>query len=250
MKNSKDNVRLLSDSDSKMLVAGEPHYRSYIGPPSRYDLMGAAQFRLLTTLGLRDFHRVLDFGCGSLRAGRMLIAYLQKACYYGIEPNQWLITDAIDRQLGQDLINLKQPSFSSNSDFTVPFIKYPFDFVLAQSIFSHTGRNIARKLILEFAKVLSPFGIVAATFSLQECSNDSKEEGWVYPQCVKYSYENVLLMVKEAGLVGARIPFYHPTQSWFLFAKDINRLPSHDLQWILSGAVFNVEEFSESLKKP
>ncbi len=66
------------------LKPGDPHYRAYVGPPLEYDLVGASQFRLLTTLGLRAGHRCLDLGCGSLRAGRLLIPYLDPGNYFGI----------------------------------------------------------------------------------------------------------------------------------------------------------------------
>ena len=46
------------------------NYRTYVGPPERHDYMGSNQFRLLTALGLRSKHKLLDFGCGSLRAGK------------------------------------------------------------------------------------------------------------------------------------------------------------------------------------
>ena len=68
--------------------------------------MGATQFRLLCTLGLRECHTVLDFGCGSLRAGRLLLPYLSPGNHYGLEPNRWLIEDAIERQLGQSIIDV------------------------------------------------------------------------------------------------------------------------------------------------
>ncbi|MGH7086029.1 MAG: hypothetical protein ACREFN_13675, partial [Acetobacteraceae bacterium] len=62
-------ARDLSDADARALGPGAAHYTAFVGPPDEYDLMGATQFRLLTALGLRDHHRLLDFGCGSLRAG-------------------------------------------------------------------------------------------------------------------------------------------------------------------------------------
>ena len=61
-------------------------YRSYVGPTHQYDLIGAAQFALLYALGLREHHRLLDIGCGSLRAGRMLISYLAPGGYTGVDP--------------------------------------------------------------------------------------------------------------------------------------------------------------------
>jgi hypothetical protein len=60
---------------------GSRDYRAYIGPTSRYDFMGASQFRLATTLGLRSGHKLLDFGCGSLRAGKLFIPYLETGNY-------------------------------------------------------------------------------------------------------------------------------------------------------------------------
>lgn len=69
-----------------MSEAGKPQaYRSYVGPADQYDLIGAAQFALLYALGLREYHRLLDIGCGSLRAGRMLISYLNSGGYTGVE---------------------------------------------------------------------------------------------------------------------------------------------------------------------
>ncbi|MHC4422967.1 MAG: hypothetical protein ACYS1E_20600, partial [Planctomycetota bacterium] len=70
------SVRDLPRDEAQQLRAGAEHYMAYVGPPDRYDLMGASQFRLLCTLGLRAPHRLLDFGCGSLRAGRLFIPYL------------------------------------------------------------------------------------------------------------------------------------------------------------------------------
>ena len=62
--------------DISKLKPGDNHYMAYVGPPAQYDFMGGTQFRLLSTLGLRANHSLLDFGCGSLRAGRLFLSYL------------------------------------------------------------------------------------------------------------------------------------------------------------------------------
>jgi hypothetical protein len=67
--------------------------------------MGATQFSLLCSLGMREQNRVLGFGCGSPRAGRLLIPYLTAGNYYGFEPNSWLIEDGMQRQLGASIID-------------------------------------------------------------------------------------------------------------------------------------------------
>ena len=82
-----------------MLKPGDKNYKAYVGLPDRYDFMGATQFRLLTSLGLRAHHKLLDFGCGSLRAGKLFIPYLDAANYHGQDPNEWLIRDGIENEL-------------------------------------------------------------------------------------------------------------------------------------------------------
>ena len=47
---------------------------------------GARPFKLLYPPEPREIHRLLDFGCGSLRLGRMAIPYLLEGHYFGIEP--------------------------------------------------------------------------------------------------------------------------------------------------------------------
>src|SRR6266536_2229601 len=93
------------------LTPGDSHYRAYVGPPQDYDLIAAMTFNLLTTLGLRQDHTVLDIGCGSLRIGRLLIPYLNNSNYCGIEPNKWLVEEGIRQETGQDQIRIKQPTF-------------------------------------------------------------------------------------------------------------------------------------------
>jgi hypothetical protein len=95
--------------------------------------MSASQFRLLTGLGLSEDHKVLDIGCGSLRAGRLVIQYLLPNNYIGIEPNQWLWERAIEVEIGQDICEIKRPRFLSNPDFTTLDLGGLVDFIVAQS---------------------------------------------------------------------------------------------------------------------
>src|SRR5215471_7701013 len=150
MSQTEDDSRALSNAAAKALPAGARHYTAYVGPPSEYDVMGATQFRLLTTLGLREHHSLLDFGCGSLRAGRLLIPYLLPGRYHGVEPNGWLLDDAIAHELGRDLIEIKKPKFRHEHDFSAAHFGVQFDFILAQSIFSHAGRDVVATALASF----------------------------------------------------------------------------------------------------
>src|SRR5262249_12981223 len=184
-----DASRALSNEAAKALPAGALHYTAYVGPPKEYDFMGATQFRLLTTLGLREYHSVLDFGCGSLRAGRLLIPYLQPGRYYGLEPNRWLIDDAVAREIGADIIRLKQPTFRHDEGFSAVHFGMKFDFVLAQSIFSHAGRDLVATAMSSFKRCLAEGGLILSTFVPPEMlgqKEDSRSQGWSYPASVAY----------------------------------------------------------------
>jgi SAM-dependent methyltransferase len=233
--------------DISTLNPGDNHYMAYVGPPAQYDFMGATQFRLLCTLGLRANHSLLDFGCGSLRAGRLFLSYLDEGRYFGIEPNQWLIEDAISNEIGKDLIALKKPRFNHNSDFVTNVFSKQFDFILAQSIFSHAGSDLISTALRNFNESLNPNGLIAATFV--DGNPDFDGSGWIYPGCVNYRSATVERFAEEAGLFVIKLPWYHPRQTWYVLARNRHRLPDKAMLRHLSGAVLFDTEFVESWKR-
>lgn len=234
-----------SRKDSKELPPGsEEHYSAYVGPPAQYDFMGATQLRLACSLGLREMHKVLDFGCGSLRAGRLLIPYLNEDCYFGIEPNKWLLDEAIKNEIGLELIERKACRFDHNSNFDSSVFGEQFDFIVAQSIFSHTGRSQIETCLKGFKAALKPNGLVMATFILtDEEARDHKQNDWVYPGCVFYLPQSIAAFAHSADLRLQQIPWYHPRQTWFLLAHSREELPTEDeAQKHLSGVVLRAPE--------
>lgn len=234
------------DTDVSHLPAGARHYKAYVGPPLQYDFMGATQFRLLCALGLRSRHRVLDLGCGSLRAGKLLIPYLDPGCYFGIEPNRWLIDDAIAAEIGNDMIAIKKPRFDHNAEFRTDVFGETFDFIVAQSIFSHAGSDLIATALSNARRSLRPDGLMAATFI--ESDGDFAGSGWIYPECVAYRPNTILTFAANAALAAVRIPWYHPRQSWYLLAHRPARLPGPVMMRHLSGAVLYDPEFAASLQ--
>src|SRR5438067_7845268 len=149
------------------LKPGDSHYRAYVGPPEDYDLIAAMTFNLLTTLGLRQHHSLLDIGCGSLRIGRLLIPYLNRGKYFGVEPNQWLVREGIRRELGESLVEIKRPTFFfSKSPNAIVEANTSFDFAVAQSIFSHCGLDLIKGWLSAISRSLAQDGALVATFYL------------------------------------------------------------------------------------
>src|SRR3972149_7572850 len=170
------------DGRWKDLPPGSGHYRAYIGSGEVYDLVGAIQFSILTFLGLREHHFLLDIGCGSLRGGRLFIPYLLPGRYFGIEPEQWLIEEGVTNEVGQDILRIKRPVFDNNPDFRLSIFNQEFDFILAHSIFTHASQQQIRGCLSESKKVMKSTSILAATFIQGEQSYTGSQ--WVYPGTV------------------------------------------------------------------
>lgn len=221
------SARDLDGPQTYALRPGADNFRAYVGPPAQYDVMAATQFSLLCHLGLRETHRVLDFGCGSLRAGRLLIPYLLPGNYHGLDPNRWLIEEAIARHLGADQVRIKAPQFHHNGDFEIDGLGGPFDVIVAQSIFSHTGADLVRKALSGFARNLTAEGLAVVTFIHPEQLNaygDFTGSGWIYPECVAYRPETVSAFFTQAGLACLRLRWFHPRQTWYVAAANQDTL--------------------------
>ena len=201
------------------LKPGDPQYRAYVGPPEDYDLIAAMAFNLLTTLGLRQHHSLLDLGCGSLRIGRLLIPYLNREKYFGVEPNKWLVDEGIKRELGETLVQIKCPTFFfSDSPDTIAQTKTAFGFALAQSIFSHCGLDLIKGWLSAISRSLAKDGALVATFLIGE--EDFAKTGWVYPECVNYRPATLERAAVELNLRFEILDWKHPRQTWALFAAS------------------------------
>jgi SAM-dependent methyltransferase len=216
------------------LKPGAAQYRAYVGPPADYDLVAAMSFSLLVALGLRQHHRLLDVGCGSLRIGRLLIPYLNRGGYVGIEPNAWLVQEALERELGLDQAGIKAPFFhySDSAQGLPEGARGPFDFALAQSLFSHTGPDLLERWLREIRGLLGPAGGLVATYRAGE--SDPVQRGWVYPDCVLYRPESLRAAAAAAGFRCLPLDWRHPRQNWVLLAApgmETGWIERHPLGW-------------------
>jgi len=217
--------------DRKVMRVGQiplsDNYRQAVGPEDKYDLIGAHQFCVLVREGLREWHKLLDIGCGSLRGGRLFIPYLQWNGYYGTDPNTDLIDEALRNEIGYDITDIKEPSFVEDSEFRLLdvaanfwFMDDPaFDFILAQSIFSHSTQAQTATCIAEVAKVLKPTGKFLATF-VKGSYNDSNST-WSRPIVYRTSAFFADL-AKEHNLVYTELSdIKHPCgQTWFRMERE------------------------------
>jgi cyclopropane fatty-acyl-phospholipid synthase-like methyltransferase len=208
-------ARLVPAGLRGLVAARTGSYREFVGPAGEYDLSAASQFSLLTLLGLRNHHSLLDIGCGSLRAGRLFIVYLERERYFGVEPQRWLVESAIRNEIGRDLVRLKKPAFDHHENFRFGVFNRTFDFLLASSIFSHATQTQIDECLREASAVMTPSSLLLASFVSGETSYDGGE--WVYPGTVTYTLERIRELAEAHRLEVERLDWPYvgaSNQTW------------------------------------
>lgn len=206
-----------------------PAHRGWVGPqPDVFDVLGAYQFVALFALGLRERHYVLDIGCGSLRAGRLLIPYLQSGHYFALEPNRSVVEDAIRHELSPDFVASKQPTFRFDDSLRLTQFGRRFDFLLAVSVFSHAPQSAIRTCLGEAATALDDDGAFLATYVEGEESYEGDD--WIGSTeatpsgRVAYAPELMDELIREAGLKAITLEWSPGTsQRWILMVPERRR---------------------------
>lgn len=150
------------------------------GPLSLFEAVGRNILETLRQEGLTADSRVLDIGCGCLRGGYWLIEFLDRDCYFGIEPNREMLEAGRRILLEPDAEASKNPRFDSNADFDFGVFEVKFDFYVARSIWTHASKVQIRKMLDEFIKTSSPNAVFITSFLAPTLlKRDYKGEEWV-----------------------------------------------------------------------
>jgi SAM-dependent methyltransferase len=145
----------------KAIQAKTGHYSG--GPIQSFETAGRETLMALLVHGLLPTHRVLDFGCGSLRLGYWLIRFLDPDCYFGIEPVKKGVDAGLELAIGKELADFKRPRFSFNADSNMGVFKLPFDYVVARSILTHTAPAMLATVLNSFRETC-PDGVMLASY--------------------------------------------------------------------------------------
>jgi SAM-dependent methyltransferase len=109
------------------------------GPPHLFESGGRLQLSTLVREGIWPSSKMLDIGCGCLRAGYWIVHLLNPGCYFGIEPNEKMLQAGIERVIGPELRAAKRPRFDTNDRFDFSVFGEKFDVFLARSIWTHAS---------------------------------------------------------------------------------------------------------------
>lgn len=140
-------------------------HRNFVGGLDwRWERGGLGQLTFLKKHGLRPEHKFLDVGCGSLRAGRHLVDYLEPGNYYGVDASRSVIQAGYDVELtDEQRAKLPTANLRANDRFNVDF-DVRFDFAIAQSVFTHVSLNHMRLCLYRLGKVMRPDGVFFASY--------------------------------------------------------------------------------------
>jgi SAM-dependent methyltransferase len=145
------------------LSTGEFYY-SGLGVGEMWDEIGRLQFDYLVQQGLLPTHSLLDIGCGSLRGGVHFIDYLEKGGYAGVDRSAFLITAALEVEIPCHNLEAKAPRLFIRDDFHFLAAGTEFDFLIAQSVFTHLPWNSILRCLRGASKVMGPASRLYATF--------------------------------------------------------------------------------------
>jgi ubiquinone/menaquinone biosynthesis C-methylase UbiE len=129
-----------------------------IGSDSRDSWLriGKLQFDYLLHHGLRPADRVLDLGCGNLRLGWRLIAYLQPGNYFGVDISPAILLAALDR-LVEFSLQGRLPRLFLARGTNFEFLPEDFfDFVQAHSVFTHLPLEVIEQVLVGIRRVMKP----------------------------------------------------------------------------------------------
>ncbi|MGW2562682.1 class I SAM-dependent methyltransferase [Streptomyces sp. NPDC001514] len=140
------------------------------GNPShaRWLAIGQMQFDYLLEHGLTPHDRMLEIGCGNLRAGWRFIEHLDPGHYYGIDISPNILVEA-KKTVVRYGIQKKMPYLTPVDDLTLDFLPDAwFTVVHAHSVFSHSPLHIIDECLANVGRVLAPGGFFDFTFDRTE----------------------------------------------------------------------------------
>jgi hypothetical protein len=154
--------------------------QTFLGFPSAdFEKAGREQLAYLLLAGLNHDSRLVDVGCGVLRAGYWLIHFLDPGCYFGIEPHTERLGMGINIILEPEVLKAKRPRFDTNPHFDTSVFGEKFDFFLAYSIWTHASKRQIQTMLDSFLRDSTEAGIFLTTYLPASWRNpDYKGDEW------------------------------------------------------------------------
>ncbi|MHB9861639.1 class I SAM-dependent methyltransferase [Streptomyces sp. YIM S03343] len=165
------------------------------GSEARWLALGQMQFDYLLEHGLTPQDRMLEIGCGNLRAGWRFIDYLEPGHYYGVDISPDILIEAQKTLVRHDLQD-RLPCLTPVGDLTLGFLPEGwFTVVHAHSVFSHSPLAVIEECLAHVGRVLAPDGFFDFTFDRTD-----GPEHHVLHEDFYYRTETLISLAEQHGL--------------------------------------------------
>ncbi len=230
-------MEYLNDYYDDAYLAGKIHageHRHSIG--GMWDEIGKLQFDFVRDRGLSRDMAFLDVGCGCLRGGIHIAAYLDPGRYFGIDLSERLLNVGYTVELREHNLQHKVPrgNLRATDTFDVTPFGQAFDMALAVSVFSHLPLEHLTLCLTRLASSMTPGGRFFITYF--DCPPD---HDWntplrhtpgrkiSLPDRDPFHYRGADLEHATLGLpwrLATHGPWNHPRDQWmaeFVFTPDV-----------------------------
>jgi hypothetical protein len=197
-------------------------------PVKDFEVGGREQLRYLQWAGLRCDSKLVDIGCGVLRAGYWIIGLLDPNCYCGIEPHPERLQIGIQRILDPGTMERKRPRFDNNAQFDTSVFSEKFDFFLAYSIWTHASKPQIQTMLDGFLRDSTDQGKFLTTYlPANWMRRDYRGDKWYgtsheseVPGCIGHDFKWIGAECEARGLRVSKLArdVTHG-QSWLLLEK-------------------------------
>jgi len=159
-----------------------------------WDQLGALQLEFLKTQGLSPNHKLIDIGCGALRAGVKLAPYLDRGNYFGVDSSPDLVEAGYDKEIAAAGLKSRLPreNLRINADFDLSGFQTRFDFGIAQSLFTHLPFPSLKTCLERIAPYFPEGALFFATIfeAPEDFAEPTRHQGGVvsYPDANPFHY--------------------------------------------------------------
>ncbi len=159
-----------------LLFAGPAERRhALVGPAHLWRMKRDFQSAFLRGVGLTAEQRLLDLGCGTLRGGLPLIAFLEPGHYTGLDVRAEVLVEA-RAELAEAGLEHKAPCLVHATDLAALEFPARFDVIWAFSVLIHLDDAALEPALTLVARQLAPGGTFYANVRTQGAR--AGEERW------------------------------------------------------------------------
>jgi SAM-dependent methyltransferase len=173
---------------------------------------GTGTFRFLKAYGLTPLHKVVDYGCGSLRIGMHFIDHLAPRKYWGVDVTRRFFEDGL-RLLDPRMVAEKAPRLDAISEATLRDVQdWQPDWVFSISVLMHVPPAEVEDFLRKITDLLTPGARAVILFDRTEHNAQTAPMSWTFSEAflcealrrIDPGFEISFRFFEPAGYVGRK----------------------------------------------